>query len=54
MLDSMQLLAVSHHERAAITQGRENTDFKQYRYDIGGWSYDQPANRQVGDTQRNP
>ena len=51
---SMQLLAASHDEGAAITQGRENTDFKQCREDIGGWSYDHPAIRQVGDTKRNP
>jgi hypothetical protein len=39
----------THDERAAITQGRENIDFKQYWEDMGKWSFGHPAMRSLGD-----
>lgn len=39
----------THDERAAITQGRENIDFKQYWEDMGKWSFGHPAIRSLGD-----
>lgn len=35
----------THDERAAITQGRDNVDFKQYWEDMGKWSFGHPALR---------
>jgi hypothetical protein len=35
----------THEERAAITQGRDNIDFKQYWEDMGKWSFGHPAIR---------
>lgn len=34
-----------HEERAALTQGLENIDFKQYWEDMGKWSFGHPALR---------
>lgn len=42
------LLIHSHEERAALTQGRENIDFRQYWEDMGKWTFGHPAIRQVG------
>ena len=39
----------THDERAAITQGRENIDFKKYWEDMGKWSFGHPAIRLLGD-----
>lgn len=44
-----RLLVYSHEERAAISQGRENIDFKQYWEDMGKWSFGHPAIRQLPD-----
>ncbi|MES1213247.1 MAG: sialidase family protein, partial [Singulisphaera sp.] len=38
-----------HDERAALSQGRENVDFKQYWEDMGKWSFGHPAIRLLGD-----
>jgi len=40
-----RLVVYTHEERAAITQGRENIDFKQYWEDMGKWSFGHPAIR---------
>ena len=39
------LVVYTHDERAAVTQGRENVDFKQYWEDMGKWSFGHPAIR---------
>ena len=38
-----RLIVHTHDERAAVTQGRENVDFKQYWEDMGKWSFGHPA-----------
>lgn len=43
------LLVHTHDERAALTQGSENIDFKQYWEDMGKWSFGHPAIRSLGD-----
>lgn len=43
------LIVHTHDERAAITQGRENIDFKQYWEDMGKWSFGHPALRPLAD-----
>ena len=45
--DSDRLTVYTHEERAAITQGRENIDFKQYWEDMGKWSFGHPAIRSL-------
>ena len=35
----------THDERAALSQGLENIDFKQYWEDMGKWSFGHPAIR---------
>lgn len=47
--EESRLLVYSHDERAAITQGREQIDFKQYWEDMGKWSFGHPAIRQLPD-----
>ena len=44
---SDRLMVYTHEERAAITQGRENIDFKQYWEDMGKWSFGHPAIRSL-------
>lgn len=39
------LLVYSHDERARLSQGREDIDFKQYWEDMGRWSFGHPAIR---------
>jgi hypothetical protein len=39
----------THDERAALSQGRENIDFKQYWEDMGKWSFGHPALRRLTD-----
>ncbi len=39
----------THDERAAVTQGRENIDFRQYWEDMGKWSFGHPAIRELSD-----
>jgi hypothetical protein len=39
------LVVHTHDERAALTQGLENVDFKQYWEDMGKWSFGHPAIR---------
>ena len=48
-LSSTSLVIHTHDERAALTQGRENIDFKQYWEDMGKWSFGHPALRQLKD-----
>lgn len=43
-----RLLVHEHEERAALTQGREDIDFKQYWEDMGKWSFGHPAVRPLG------
>src|SRR5262245_53724827 len=42
------LLVHEHEERAALSQGREDIDFKQYWEDMGKWSFGHPAIRALG------
>ena len=44
-----RLIVYTHDERAAVTQGRENVDFKQYWEDMGKWSFGHPAIRRLDD-----
>lgn len=44
-----RLVVYTHDERAAVTQGREQVDFKQYWEDMGKWSFGHPAIRWLGD-----
>lgn len=44
-----RLVVYSHDERAAVTQGREHVDFKQYWEDMGKWSFGHPAIRLLAD-----
>ncbi len=44
-----RLVIYTHDERAAVTQGRDNVDFKQYWEDMGKWSFGHPAIRLLGD-----
>jgi len=45
--ESDRLVIYTHEERAAISQGRENVDFKQYWEDMGKWSFGHPAIREL-------
>jgi hypothetical protein len=38
-----------HEERARLSQGKENIDFKAYWEDMGKWSFGHPAIRPLGD-----
>jgi hypothetical protein len=44
-----RLVVYRHDERAVITQGRDNVDFKQYWEDMGKWSFGHPALRRLAD-----
>ena len=44
-----RLVIYTHDERAAITQGRENIDFKEYWEDMCKWSFGHPAIRLLAD-----
>ena len=41
--ENARLVVHTHDERAALTQGSENVDFKQYWEDMGKWSFGHPA-----------
>ena len=43
------LTVYTHEERAAISQGVEHVDFKQYWEDMGKWSFGHPAIRLLAD-----
>jgi hypothetical protein len=45
------LVIHTHDERAALTQGAANIDFKQYWEDMGKWSFGHPALRALGHGQ---
>lgn len=47
--DSEKLIVYTHDERASITQGQVNIDFKQYWEDMGKWSFGHPAIRCLPD-----
>lgn len=42
-----RLVIYRHDERAALSQGRENIDFKQYWEDMGKWTFGHPAIRSL-------
>jgi hypothetical protein len=42
------LVIHTHDERALLTQGKENIDFKQYWEDMGKWTFGHPAIRSLG------
>ncbi|MHB8954254.1 MAG: sialidase family protein [Pirellulaceae bacterium] len=44
---SDRLTVYTHDERAAISQGQENIDFKQYWEDMGKWSFGHPVIRSL-------
>jgi hypothetical protein len=44
-----RLVVYTHDERAAITQGRENVDFRQYWEDMSKWSFGHPAIQWLAD-----
>jgi len=44
-----RILVYQHAERAALTQGSEQIDFKQYWEDMGKWSFGHPALRLLAD-----
>ena len=44
-----RLVVHTHDERAALSQGQENIDFKQYWEDMGKWSFGHPALRLLAD-----
>ncbi len=46
--DGNRLLVHTHDERAALSQGKENINFKQYWQDMGKWSFGHPAIRSLG------
>ena len=46
-----RLVVHVHDERAAISQGNENIDFKQYWEDMGKWSFGHPALLPIGKDQ---
>jgi hypothetical protein len=46
--EDLCLLVHSHEERAAVSQGLENIDFKKYWEDMGKWSFGHPAIRPLG------
>lgn len=43
------LVVHTHDERALLSQGRENIDFKQYWEDMGKWTFGHPAIRALDD-----
>jgi hypothetical protein len=45
------LLVHTHDERAVLSQGAENIDFRQYWEDMGKWSFGHPAIRLLGPGQ---
>lgn len=46
--ESESLTVHTHDERALLSQGRENIDFKQYWEDMGKWTFGHPAIRALG------
>jgi hypothetical protein len=49
--DTDRLVVYRHDERAAVTQGRDHVDFKQYWEDMGKWSFGHPAIRLLADSR---
>ena len=43
------LIVYTHDERAALSQGAKDVDFKQYWEDMGKWSFGHPALRLAED-----
>lgn len=46
-----RLIVHTHNERAVLSQGKENVDFKQYWEDMGKWSFGHPAIQILRDNQ---
>ncbi len=46
-----RLIVYRHDERATLSQGAENIDFKQYWEDMGRWSFGHPALLEVDETR---
>ena len=46
-----RLIVHTHDERATLSQGKENVDFKQYWEDMAKWSFGHPAIRLLGDNR---
>lgn len=44
-----RLVVHQHFEQAALTQGRDNIDFKAYWEDMGKWTFGHPAIRRLAD-----
>lgn len=44
-----RMVVHQHFEQAALTQGRENIDFKAYWEDMGKWTFGHPAIRKLAD-----
>jgi hypothetical protein len=44
-----RLLVHTHEERAVLSQGREDIDFKQYWEDMGKWTFGHPAATRLPD-----
>jgi len=44
-----RFVVYTHDERAALSQGRDHIDFKQYWEDMGKWSFGHPAARLLAD-----
>lgn len=49
--ESTRLIVHTHDEHAAVTQGREHIDFRQYWEDMGKWSFGHPALRRLSPQQ---
>ncbi len=47
---TQRLVIYRHDERAALSQGADNIDFKQYWEDMGRWSFGHPAICQLDDS----
>lgn len=47
--DDRTLVVHTHDERAALSQGTDNIDFKMYWEDMGKWSFGHPAIRPLAD-----
>jgi hypothetical protein len=46
-----RLTVHTHDEQAALTQGKENVDFRQYWEDMAKWSFGHPAIRPLSDNR---
>ena len=49
--EDRRLVVHQHFEQAALTQGRDNIDFKAYWEDMGKWTFGHPAIRKLEDNR---